>query len=78
MSKIITSEKLFETVKKCQKEYPDLNFWEALYFVLTDIVEDKPTIEYNGKTYKIDTDFEAIQLLLDIHRDSILSKNKEP
>ncbi len=78
MSKIITSEELFRRVEKCKKEYPDLSFWEGLYFVLTDMVEYKPTIEYNGKVYKIDTDFEAIQLLLDIHRDSILSKNIEP
>jgi hypothetical protein len=70
---MLNKEDLFERAKTYQEESllnPD--FWQALYAVLDEIVYyGGADIEYNGRVYRVKTDFDAIKLLLDIYRDEI-------
>jgi hypothetical protein len=70
---MLNKEELFERAEEYQKKSllnPD--FWQSLYVVLDEIVYyGGADIEYNGKTYRVRTDLDAIKLLLDIYRDEI-------
>ena len=66
---MVTTEELFRRAKKHQQSsLRKINFWQALWAILDEIVYyGGAHIEFDGKIYTIKTDYDAISLLLEIY-----------